>query len=174
MPKQLMRDAYCSAPPLSSVSFLPPRLSREQEAGRPRTPLVLVKREVKESSIESVEFFVDDEEDKKPPIKVEIDPRQLRAGVASLMIRPPQSSASASSSMVAAAPGPSRCEHRTEALCRIPAHSLGPADSLKGQGRPKGSKSQPRIVFGLTTLPEREAKIEAEKNLAKMKSAKQV
>ena len=113
MPKQLTRDTYCSAPPLSSVSLRPPQLSREQEARRPRAPLVLVKREVEESSIESVEFYVDDEEDEKPPIKVEIDPRQLRAGVASLTIRPPQSAASTSLSEVASAPGPSRFEHRS-------------------------------------------------------------
>ena len=177
MPKQLQRDTYCSAPPLStSISLQPPRISCEQETRRPRAPLIEVKREIGESSIKSVKFFVDDDyEDVKPPIKVEVDPRQLRAGVASLTIRPPQSSASTSSSeAAAAAPGPSRWEHRTEALCQIPAQSLGPADPPRGQGWPKGSKSRPRIVFGTTTLPERAAKIKAEKNIAEMKSSKQV
>ena len=139
MPKQLQRDAYCSAPPLSTSSLRPPRISREQEARRPRVPLVVVKREVEKSSIKSIKFFVDyDYEDVKPPIKVEVDPRQLRAGVASLTIRPPQSSASTSSSEVAAAaPGPSRWVHRTEALCRIPAQSLGPADPPEAEAGPR-------------------------------------
>ena len=102
MPKQLHRDAYCSAPPLSTSTLRLPRISRAQEARRPREPLIVVKREVAESSIESVEFVVDDDvkgfEDVKPSVKVEIDPRQLRAGIASLSIRPPQSAASTSSS----------------------------------------------------------------------------
>ena len=93
MPKQLARDAYCSAPPLATTSIRPPRLSREQEARSPRAPLVAIKREVNDSSFESVEFIVDDLEgleDVKPPIKVEFDPRQVRAGLAGLWIRPPQ------------------------------------------------------------------------------------
>ena len=92
MPRQLARDAYCSAPPISTSSLCPPRLSRKIEARRPRAPLVAIKREVQESSIESVEFFVDEDlEDLniKPPIKVEIDPRQVSVCVAGLTIRPP-------------------------------------------------------------------------------------
>ena len=93
-----------------------------------RAPLVIIKREVAESSIESVEFVVDEDDEYKveaEPVKIEADPCQLRAGVAALTIRPPASVASTSSGE-AAASGPSRCAHRTEALCRIPAHS-GPA-----------------------------------------------
>ena len=89
MPKQLTRDAYCSAPPLSSISLRPPRLSRDQEAQRPRAPLVNIKREVCESSIESVEFVVNNDPEDVKPIKIEFDPRQIRAGVAALAIRPP-------------------------------------------------------------------------------------
>ena len=62
MPKQLHRDAYCSAPSLSTTTLQLPRISRAQEARRPREPLIVVKREVAESSIESVEFVVDDGE----------------------------------------------------------------------------------------------------------------
>ena len=146
---------------------------RDQEARGPRAPLIAIKREVTELSIKSVEFIVDIE-DEKPPIKVECDPRQVRAGVAALSIRPPQSSASTSSGeAAAAAPGPSWAQ-RTQALCRIPDQSLGPANAPRGQGRPKGSKSRPQIVYGITTLPERATKIEAEKNLAEMSSSKQV
>ena len=176
MPKQLERDAYCSAPPLFTMTLRPPRISREAEARRPRAPLIIVKREIESSDIESVEFVVNDnEEDVKPPVKIEVDPRQLRAGIATLSIRPPPSSASTSSGKAAAAvPGPSRWGHRTEALCRIPDKSLGPADPPRGRGRPKGSKSRPRIEFGLATLPERAAKLKAEENLAGMSSSKQV
>ena len=122
MPKQLERDAYCSAPPLKMSSIRPPRLTHEQEAHRPRAPLVTIKREVNESSIESVEFVdnnLEDFIDVKPPVKVEINPRQLRAGVAGLSIRPPQSAASTSSSERAtAAPGPSQWVQRTATLPR--------------------------------------------------------
>ena len=176
MPKRLTWDAYCSAPPIPTISIRPPRLTRDQEARRPRAPLVTIKREVTESSIESVEFVVDNDiKDEKPPIKVECDPRQVRAGVAALSIRQAQSSASTSSGeAAAAAPGPSQWAQRTQALCRIPDQSLGPANAPRGRGRPKGSKSRPQIVFGITMLPERAAKIEAEKNLAEMLSLKQV
>ena len=85
--KQLDRDAYCSAPPLSTTSLRPPRLTRETEARRPRTPLVETKREVT-SSIESAEFVVDKDFDLKPDIKVELDPRQLRRGLARQQRRP--------------------------------------------------------------------------------------
>ena len=104
--KQLERDVFCSAPPLSTSSLRPPRISREAEARRPCAPLFEVKREI-ESSIESAEYVVDEDfdVDVKHPVKVEIDPRQLRTGIAALAIRPPPSTASTSSSE--AAPGPS-------------------------------------------------------------------
>ena len=144
MPKQLSRDAYYSAPPLSASTLRPPRLSRAQEERRVRAPLVIIKREVAESSIESVEFFVDeDDEDLKDvkPVKIEADPRQLRAGVAALAIWPQESGSS--SEPATAAPGPSQWAQRTQALCRIPDQSLGPANAPRGRGRPKGSKSRP-------------------------------
>ena len=176
MPKQLTRDAYCSAPPLSTTTLQPPRLSRDVEARRPRAPLTVVKREIESSETESVEFVVDKkfEIDVKPRVGVELDPRQLRAEVTALLLRPTPSSASTSSGEGAAAPGPSKWSHRTAALCCIPSQSLGPADPPRGRGRPKGSKSRPRIVFVLMTMPERAAKLKAEVSLAGMKSSKQV
>ena len=106
MPKnfrQLDRDAYCSAPPLSTSSLSPPRLTRKAEVRRPRAPIITVNQEVT-SSIESVEFVVDEDFDVDlKPIKIELDPRQLRAGIAALAIRPPPSSASSSTSGEAAA-----------------------------------------------------------------------
>ena len=122
-----------------------------------------------------MEFIVDNdfEVDAKPQVKVELDPRQLRADVVALSLRPPSSSAS-TSSVEGGAPGPSKWAHRTAALCRIPSKSLGPADPPRGRGRPKGSKSRPRIVFSLSTLPERAAKLKAEVSLAEMTSSKQV
>ena len=173
MPKQLERDAYCSAPPLSTSTLQPPRLSRDVEARRPRAPLITVKREIESSEIESVEFVVDDdfEVDAKPQVKVELDPHQLRADIAALSLRPPPSSASTWSGEGGA---PSKWAHRTAALCRIPSQSLGSADPPRGRGQPRGSKSWPRIVFGLSTLPERAAELKAEVSVAEMTSSKQV
>ena len=110
--------------------------SQSRKVRRPRAPLVIIKREVGESSIESVKFIVDEDNEKfedVKPVKIEADPRQLRAGVAALAIRPPGSGASTSSSEPAtAAPGPSHKAHRTQALCRIPDQSLGPAGPPRG------------------------------------------
>ena len=172
MPKQLQRDAYCLAPSLSTTTLWPPQISRDIEVRRSRAPLVVVKREIESSEVESVEFVVDDDFviDVKPQLKVELDPRQLAA----LSIWPPPSSASTSSGEGAAAPGPSKLAHQTAALCRIPSQSLGPADPPRGRGRPKGSKSRPRIAFGLSTLPERSAKLKAEICLKEMTPSRQV
>ena len=157
MPKnlrQLPRDAYCSAPPLTST-LRPPRLSREAEVRRPRAPLVMVKRDVT-SSIESVEFVIDDDfgVDVKP-VKGQLDPRQLHAGIAALAIRPPPSSASSSSGKAAAAaPGPSSWAVRGVALSEIPGGELGPADPPRRRGQPKGCKTRPRVAYIIDTLPE--------------------
>ena len=171
--KQLDRDAYCSAPTLFTSSLRPPRISHKAEARRPRAPLYEVKREI-ESSIESAEFVVDEDfdVDVKHPVKLELDPCQLRAGIAALAIRPPPSTASSSNSgeAAAAAPGPSQWGVPSAALCRIPEGDLGPADLPQRPGRPKGSKTRPRVAFNLDTLPERAAKIEAEERLAGMTS----
>ena len=74
--KQLDREAYCSAPPLSTSTLHPPRLTREAEAARPRAQIhapLDCKAEV--SSLESVKFVADEDFDLKPEIKVELDPR---------------------------------------------------------------------------------------------------
>ena len=171
--KQLDRDAYCSAPTLFTSSLRPPRISHKAEARRPRAPLYEVKREI-ESSIESAEFVVDEDfdVDVKHPVKLELDPCQLRAGIAALVIRPPPSSASSSTSgeAAAAAPGPSRWGVRSQAPNRIPEGDLGPADPPRRRGRPKGSQTRPRVAFNVDTLPERAKKIKAEQRLARMSS----
>ena len=129
--------------------------------------------------MESVEYIVDDRDevedvdvDVKPAakpvkVKVEADPRQIRAGLAAISLRPPPSSAFTASEETVGG-------HRTAALCRIPSNVLGPADQPRGGGWPKGSKSRPRICFGLSTPPEMAAKLKAEANLAKMTPSKQV
>ena len=170
--KQLDRDAYCSAPPLSTSTLRPPCLSREAEARHPRAPIVDVKREVG-SSIESVEFVLDDEFDVKPP-KVEIDLRQLRRGIAALTIAHLPTSPSSSTSGDAGAPGPSNWGIRLAPLNRIPEGNLSPADPPRKRGRPKGSKTQPRLAFSLVTLPERKESAMARQRIAVMSSKNQV
>ena len=171
MPKelrQLPRDAYCSAPPLPT-SLRPPRL----EAKRPRAPIIKCKREVT-SSIESAEYLIDEDFEVKPVIKTK-EPLRLRAGLAALAIRPPPSTASSSNSGEAAAdPGPSGWGVRGVALSIIPGGDLGPADPPRRRGRPKASKTRPRVAYNVDTLPERPAKIEAEGRLAEMKNNAQV
>ena len=99
----------------------------------------------------------------------------MRAGIAALAIRPPPSEASSGSGdPAAAAPGPSNWGVRTQALCRVPGGGLGPADSPRKRGRPKGSKTRPRVAFNLKTLPERKEKDGAKGKLAEMSSNKQV
>ena len=149
----LESSSYCSAPPLtcSSRILLPPcPATRAEEARRPRAPLKAVKAEVRESEVDSVEFVVDDEDhvDVKPEIKVELNPRQLHARVAAI----------ATSSDEAHRP-----EYQTQPLCRIPHGQLGPAGQPRGHGRPKGSKSRPRIeaVHGLPLPPVRLAAAKA-------------
>ena len=102
---------------MSTSSLRLPRLSREAEARRPRAPIVETKRGVT-SSIESAEFVQDEDWDVTPAVKIEIDPRQLRAGIAALAIQPPPSSPSSSTSGEAAAtaPGPSQWGVRSSAL----------------------------------------------------------
>ena len=171
--KQLDREFYCSAPPLSTSSLRLPRLSREVEARCPRAPIVEMKREVT-SSIESAEFVQDKDFDVKPALKIEVDPRQLRVGLAALAIRPTSPSSSGDAAVAASAPGPSQWGVRSAALCQIPEGDLGPADPPGKRGRPKGSKTRPQVAFNLHTLPERAEKLKAEERLAGMKSSRQV
>ena len=129
------------------------------EARRPRAPLREVKREVRESEPDSARYAVD-EVDVKPDIrpKIERDPRQLTSRVAAIAIRQPPSAAS---SEEAQRPGTSN--HRTQPLCSVPSARLGPADPPRRPGRPKGSKSRPRIaaVTTMVTPPVRVAAAEA-------------
>ena len=126
---------------------------------------------------DSVEFVIDDQDEDvklavrplkvERPIKIEEDLPQLGVGLAAISLRPPPSTASTSSDKA----GPS---HRTAALCRIPERQLGSAVQPCGRGRPKGSKSRPRIALGLSTPPERTAKNKAEAEIAKMLPSKHV
>ena len=145
-------SSYCSAPPLIS-SHLPPRLSRAEEARRPRAPLRTIKAEVRESEADSADFTFKDEDvnvDVKPVIVP--DPRHLSARVAAISIRQPESG------------GEDRhASFRTQPLCRVPSSQLGPGDPPIRPGRPKGSKSRPKIapVPDLPTPPVRAAAAKA-------------
>ena len=103
--KLVLRDAYCSALPLT-LSLRPPRISSAEEALRPRAPLRPVKQEVRESEADSVEFIVDEDIERpiklERPFKIEPDPRQITSGIAAITIRQPSASTSSEE-----APGPS-------------------------------------------------------------------
>ena len=119
--------------------------------------------------IESVEF-VEGEEDVKPELKFGI-PQQ--ASLVALVIRPSSSSSSVDEG-ASVAPSPSRFPKpwglRGQSQGHIPKGDLGQADPPRQRGRPKGSKSRPRVAFRLATLPERQEKLKAEEQLAKMLS----
>ena len=161
-------DSYCSAPPLTSSPrvLLAPRLSRAEEARRPRMLLRPVKAGVRESE-DSVEYAFDDEEfgpkpvKEEPVVKVEQDPRQPTIWVDAISIGQPTSAASTSSDGHS---GPSGVAYRTQGLSTIPSGQLGPADPPKGRSYPKGSKSRPRIEpnFDLPVPPERAAATKAQ------------
>ena len=160
----VFRESNCSAPPIAS-SLRPPRLSRAEEALRPRAPLIVVKAEVRDSETSSVEFVVDEEDCERPikverPIKIKPDLRQLTACIAAIAIRQPTLAASTSSEE---AQGPREPDYCTQPLSRVPSGQLGPADPPRGRGRPKGSKSRTRIpvVYGLPVPPERAAAAKA-------------
>ena len=55
-------------------------------------------------------------------------------------------------------------------MCHVPDPNLGPADPPRHRGRPKGSKSRPRVEFVSATLPEKGEKLRAEARLAKIAS----
>ena len=128
-------EAFCSAPPLrtSSHLLLPPRISRAQEARRPRAPIREVKREVRESEPNSSEYAIgaSDVVDVKPDVKpdVTVDPRQLSFRVAAVTIRPASSAA-----LSPEAQRPQQPAYRTQSLCAIPSARLGPADPPRRPG----------------------------------------
>ena len=168
----MLRNSHCSAPPLQST--FRPCLSREAEAVlRPRAPLRPTKKEVRESEASSsVEFVINDAEDIKvkveAPAEVTEDPRQLCARLAAIRVVQPTPTASSASKEVA---GPSGTAFRTQALRRIPSAQLGPAEPPRGRGRPKGSKSRPRVAltFGTSALPERAEAAKARTKIAPKK-----
>ena len=109
--------AHCSAPPLQA-SFRLPRLSRDAEAvTRPRTPLLAAKREEVSESGAVMEFGVDEFDEVEVKVEAEA-PIEIAADPRQMCVR-----------MSAVSIGPS-----TQAAGRS-----------KGPGRPKGSKSRPRV-----------------------------
>ena len=134
--------AHCSAPPLQA-SFRLPRLSRDAEAvTRPRAPLQAKREDVSESGA-VVEFGMDVFDEVE--VKVEAD-----------------------APVVVAA-------DRRQLCARVSAIRIAPstqaASRPKGPGRPKGSRSKPRVEprFDTSAPPERE---EARKALARIASRK--
>ena len=131
-----------------------------------------IKREVQESEASSAEFVCDDtdlaEIRDESVVKIEADPRQICARLAAVRIEPPAPSASSSSEDIAGASGTA---YRKQALRRIPSAQLGPADPPRGRGRPKGSKSRPRVplTFGTSPPPERAAAAKARAEMAPRK-----
>ena len=107
--------------------------------------------------------MVDRDDDEKPQVtdKIEPDPCQLVSRVAAISIWQPGSAASTSSEE---AQVPSTSSYRTQLLCRVPSGQLGPADLPRRPGRPKGSKSRPRIaaIHNLPVPPERAAAAKAQ------------
>ena len=136
-------QAHCSAPPLQA-SFRLPRLSRDAEAvTRPRTPLRATKQEDVSEAGAVAEFHLDVADEAK--VKVE-------------------------------AGEPVRVEVDPRQLCtRLAAVWIAPrapaAVMPRGPGRPKGSKSKPRVQqrFNVSAPPDRE---EAKKARARMTTRK--
>ena len=114
-----------------------------------------------------------DDPDIKPVIPLNLcqldNPLQLQ--VAALKIEP---SSSVKDNKPQPALGPSRFAEqrgiRGAHLCHTPDRDLGPADPPRRRGRPKGSKSRPRIpvTFGLLTPPERAVSIKVRERLTRM------
>ena len=123
------------------------------------------------SSIKSVEFV---EDNVKLDVKygIPFNPRQqsdpLQASLAALAIRPSSSSSTKAQPQLLDRPGFRSRGAFHISLGRIPEGDLGPADRPWKRGRPIGSKSRPRVSFGLATLPERQEKLKAEERLARM------
>ena len=135
--------AHCSAPPLPS-GFRLPRLSRDAEAiTRPRTPLLPTKWEERSECEAVVEFSLDRADEAE--IKVEVEE-------------------------------PVEVEEAQQRLCaslsavRILPHATT-AGGPRGPGRPKGSKSRPRVEprFDKSAPPEREKARMASAKIAAMR-----
>ena len=140
--KQLDRDAYCSAPLIRIT--VPPRLTRNAEARRPRAPLQTPEIKAEISSIKLIE----DAENLKPRIpfdsrqqsdlRQQSDPRQqtdlLRASIAALAI----SSSSLDEKPPTVAPGRFRYAGawgiRGAHLCHMPDGDMGLADPPRRRG----------------------------------------
>ena len=139
--------AHCSAPPLQAA-FRLPRLSRDAEAvTRPRTPLRPIKRETASESGAVFEFGVDQLDEAEVKVEAEAEAEEpVGAGAGTSRIR-------AQLSMVRIAP---------------PAPA---ANRPRGPGRPKGSRSKPRVElrFDTSAPPEREEARKARTRIASRK-----
>ena len=135
--------AHCSAPPLPS-GFRLPRLSRDAEAiTRPRSPLLPAKWEERSECEAVVEFSVDEADEAEVKVEVE-EPVEVEEA---------QQRLCASLSAIRILPQATA--------------AVGP----RGPGRPKGSKSKPRVEphFDRSAPPERS---EAKKATARIQSRK--
>ena len=125
----------------------------------------MVKREVRESEPDSVEFKVETTDDVEPDVEAMImrDPRQLTARVAAEAIRQPPSAASSEEPQ-----RPGTANYWMQPLCSVPSARLGPTDPPRRPGRPKGSRSRPWIaaVTTTTTPPVRLAAAKANVKMA--------
>ena len=131
--------AHCSAPPLQA-NFRLPRLSRDVEAFiRPRTLLRATKQDAISEAGAVAEFGVDFADEVK--VKVEVDER------------------------VEVAEDPRQLCARLSAVRVAPKAQA--TDRPRGRGRPRGSKSKPRVEpqFDTSAPPERD---EARRARAKM------
>ena len=126
--------AHCSAPPLQAA-FRLPRLSRDAEAvTRPRIPLRPIKRETASESGAVFEFGVDQLDEVEVKVEAEVEAEEpVEAGAETRRVR-------AQLSAIRIAP---------------PAQA---ANRPRGPGRPKGSRSKPRVEprFDTSAPPERE------------------
>ena len=140
-------SSHCSAPPLQS-SFRLPRLSRDAEAvTRPRTPLRPAKREEASEAGATFDYGID-RLDEVVEFKLEV---------------------------VDATEGPVEAEEEREVRAQLCALRVAPpapaADCPRRPGRPKGSRSRPRVEprHDISAPPERVKAREATARIAAMK-----
>ena len=139
-------EPHCSAPPLQS-SFRLPRLSRDVEAvTRPREPLVAVKEEAASEYEAVFEFALGALDEVVVKVEAEEEAEEpVEEGVEARRVR------AQFSAINIAPPAPT-------------------ASHPRKPGRPKGSKSRPRVAprFDVSAPPEREKARKASERIATM------
>ena len=140
-------EPHCSAPPLQS-HFRLPRLSRDAEAvTRPREPLWAVKEEAASECEAVVEFALGALDDVAVKVEAEEEAEEpVEEGVEASRVR------AQFSAITIAPPAPT-------------------ASHPRKPGRPKGSKSRPRVAprFDVSAPPEREEARMASARIAAMR-----